>query len=310
MNDQTRRKHGMAKSSITAKQRSKLVKIANEDRLSALALVDKAEATKQQQKDTAILNALPPEELSTILDMTVDQQHNGLLESYDETAASYLRFQAFCVVARGILADGKPFGGETTWIAYVDRYLKKPDEKLETCQRRIRRLLAGSNPASDKYTSEAAKKRAEAKRQREAAALLTEEAKKRITFPDESDPYQQGLRDGRAQTAATIQAPLAEQPAAQPLEDKIEALNQASANETETQIFYVNRRRDNGKYCSNASRSNIDSGRTNIFDAFHFADPIRLDGCDLVKVTATFNFETVTPIPDPEPSPVTVGERQ
>lgn len=83
---------------------------------------------------------------SSIATMPADELHKEIIQTYVALGENALMYQALVLDARRRMKDGEKVGGYTTWGEYADCYLKRQDESLPSCLRRLRRALEGKNP--------------------------------------------------------------------------------------------------------------------------------------------------------------------
>jgi hypothetical protein len=78
--------------------------------------------------------------------LTSDELHRELVGTYASITDSCIVYQALVLSAKKRMLAGGTVGGCDTWKDYADTHLKRRDESLPTCLRRLRRLLEGVNP--------------------------------------------------------------------------------------------------------------------------------------------------------------------
>ncbi len=99
-----------------------------------------------QDSDLAAYSADEDTLSSSIAQMSNDELHNEIIATYANIVEDFAMYKALVLDARRRMAAGEKVGGYTTWAEYVDLYLKRIDESLPSCLRRLRRLLEGDNP--------------------------------------------------------------------------------------------------------------------------------------------------------------------
>lgn len=127
------------------------------------------------------------QQVAAIAEMTAETLHGAILQTYVDLGESALMYQALVLDARRRMASGEKVGGYTTWKEYADLYLRRADESLPTCLRRLRRALEGVNP--DK------KHRNKKKTNRQILAEADAD-KDRLTKQSEEKAYKRGFNDG------------------------------------------------------------------------------------------------------------------
>jgi hypothetical protein len=83
---------------------------------------------------------------SSIATMPADELHKEIIQTYVALGENALMYQALVLDGRRRMKDGEKVGGYTTWGEYANSYLKRQDESLPSCLRRLRRALEGKNP--------------------------------------------------------------------------------------------------------------------------------------------------------------------
>lgn len=83
--------------------------------------------------------------------LSAAEVHKRLCASLTSVAVQYTTAKNLIADAKRRMQDGEAVGGCTTWTAYVDRYLRKPEESLPVVIRRLYRALDGEavNPKYD-----------------------------------------------------------------------------------------------------------------------------------------------------------------
>jgi len=90
-----------------------------------------------------------PADLDKFKAMTADELHKEIIGTYVALGENAIAYQGMVLVARQRMHDGEKIGGCDTWNGddgYANKYFRRPDEKLPTCLRRLRRALEGNNP--------------------------------------------------------------------------------------------------------------------------------------------------------------------
>lgn len=90
-----------------------------------------------------------PADLDKFKAMPADELHKEIIGTYIALGENAIAYQGMVLVARQRMHDGEKVGGCNTWNGeegYANKYFRRPDEKLPTCLRRLRRALEGNNP--------------------------------------------------------------------------------------------------------------------------------------------------------------------
>lgn len=110
-------------------------------RVGLIEMVATSDEDKLSSSDEAVLKAQAETDK-----LTSDELHRELVGTYVSIGENCIIYQALVLTAKKRMVDGEKVGGCETWTDYADTYLKRLDESLPTCLRRLRRLLEGANP--------------------------------------------------------------------------------------------------------------------------------------------------------------------
>jgi hypothetical protein len=258
-----------------------------------------------------------------IAKMSSTELHTEIIQTYQLTGENFITYRLLVLDARRRMHDGEAVGECTTWKDYENRYLKKDGESLPTCMRRVARLLEGINPDT-KHKN---------KRHKKSNRKILEESldqNERLVTIAKADGYKKGFSDGEVAGEKKMKFLAAKMVADKKKSNKkTEAVTATEVSPTEavdtiTDIFYVIRRKTDGKFWTghiwsdNITQAypNYDSSFADEHDLFHrlekaahahskeYRTPIK-DLC-AVRVTATYALkeEEVKAPPTPtEPTP-------
>lgn len=126
---------------------------------------------------------------SSIARMSIDELHKEIIGTYANIGENCLMYQALVLNARDRMMKGVKVGGCETWKDYADCYLKRHDESLPTCLRRLRRALEGVNPD---------KKHRNKRKKFKSNAEIAEEGRERQAAIEVKQARDRGFEEGRA----------------------------------------------------------------------------------------------------------------
>jgi hypothetical protein len=151
---------------------------------------------------------------SSIARMSNDELHKEIIGTYADIVEDCVRYKALVLDARRRMEAGEKVGGYTTWGEYADLYLKRIDESLPSCLRRLRRLLEGVNPDT---------KHRNKRKKFKSTYDLVEEGRERQTATEITQARDRGFEEGRA-AEKQAQEILAKKAAATPLPNSVMTL--------------------------------------------------------------------------------------
>jgi hypothetical protein len=126
---------------------------------------------------------------SSIARMSNDELHKEIVQTYVALGENCIMYKALVLDARRRMAAGEKVGGYTTWGEYADLYLKRIDESLPTCLRRLRRELEGVNPDT---------KHRNKRKKGQSNAEIVEAGRDRQTASEVRQARDRGFEEGRA----------------------------------------------------------------------------------------------------------------
>jgi len=280
-------KPGEEEDKVSSSPTTAIVKVDEEDSLCSSPAVEPDEE-----------DSLPSSPGAAIKRMSAEELHKEIIGTYVSLGENAYMYQALVVDARRRMAKGERVGGYETWTEYADCYLKRHDETLPTCLRRLRRALEGDNPDTKHDGSKKRRNKSKSNRQ------VAEEGAERQHAVEVQQARDRGFEEGRA----------AERQAQEILaKKKNKAMKEpepaGAAAETLTKTYYVVRNTKNGKFkVGKMEFWGDESWGNSIADAIRKAKPFSgspaADNYEWVKVEATYLLTPVAAPAQPDPEPV------